>query len=111
MKSDLFYQLFYAALKSENMDEFVAENGAGGKMERECDMDTAIDQMREIWLMAHMTVADLRKTTGLSQTKFGLRFCIPQRTIEGWERGKCECKPYIRLMMAEILGLVNITVE
>ena len=34
-----------------------------------------------------MTVQELRKMTGLSQTKFGEKYGIPLRTIQSWELG------------------------
>nr|DAY24182.1 MAG TPA: helix-turn-helix domain protein [Caudoviricetes sp.] len=48
---------------------------------------------------------ELRKETGLSQTKFAERFKIPLRTIQDWEYGKREIRSYIIDMMCRIIEL------
>lgn len=44
-------------------------------------------------------IKQLRKSTGLSQTKFGELFGIPMRTIQNWETGEREPAEYIVNMM------------
>jgi len=39
-------------------------------------------------------IKELRKLTGLSQAAFALRFQIPRRTLENWERGVNQCPDY-----------------
>jgi len=34
-----------------------------------------------------MTINEIRQLTGLSQVKFGEKYHIPKRTIQGWEEG------------------------
>ena len=63
-------------------------------------------QRGRIWDLAHMTVADIRNTTGLSQAKFAERFCIPRHTLINWEH-RGICAPYIRLMLARLCGLTE----
>lgn len=64
-----------------------------------------LEQLGCIWDVAHMPVNEIRATTGLTQVGFAERFCVSRRTVEGWEyRG---CPSHIRLMMAEVLGLIN----
>ena len=48
---------------------------------------------------------ELRKETGLSQTKFAERFKIPLMTIQDWEYGKREIRSYIIDMMCRIIEL------
>lgn len=38
---------------------------------------------------------ELRKTTGLSMQKFGDRYGIPLRTIQGWEGGERVAPSYV----------------
>lgn len=50
-------------------------------------------------------IKQLRKSTGLSQTKFGELFGIPMRTIQNWETGEREPANYIVNMMEIIANL------
>ena len=61
-----------------------------------------------IWDAYHMSVKELRATTGLSQAAFTRRFLIPRRTLENWESTKVsnECPLYIRMLIADSLGLL-----
>lgn len=59
------------------------------------------------WEAAHMSVKDICKAVGLTQAGLAQRFCIPKRTVEDWCRGVRTCAPYIRLMMCELLGLIE----
>ena len=50
---------------------------------------------------------DILKAAGLTQREFAKRFYISTRTVEEWCSGKNSCKIYIRLMFAELLGLIK----
>ena len=52
-----------------------------------------------------MTIQQLRKSTGLSQSKFSAYFGIPTATLQDWEHGRRTPPPYIIGMMARILEL------
>lgn len=52
-----------------------------------------------------MTIRDIRDRTGLSQSKFAAKFGIPVNTIQTWEAGNSEPRPYILFMMSRILEL------
>ena len=52
-----------------------------------------------------MDIAELRKQTGMSQSKFAAYFEIPVRTVQDWEQGKRKPAPYIPKMMKRILDL------
>ncbi len=57
-----------------------------------------------------MRVKELRKKTGLSQSKFAKLFNIPTYQIQNWEQGYRNPKPYIVEMMEKILryeGWIN----
>lgn len=53
-------------------------------------------------------IKQLRKSTGLSQTKFGELFGIPMRTIQNWETGEREPANYIVNMMEIITDLKGV---
>lgn len=46
---------------------------------------------------------ELRKSLGLSQSQFAKKFGIPCRTIQKWECGASEPKPYLLAMMHSIV--------
>jgi len=50
-------------------------------------------------------IKELRKSLGLSQAKFATKFGIPLRTVQDWEYGKREPRPYIIYMMYRIIEL------
>lgn len=52
-----------------------------------------------------MSVKEIAKAAGMSQTALANRFGIPRRTMEDWCRGVSKCPLYTRLMMQECLGL------
>lgn len=66
-----------------------------------------LDQLESIWDIAHLSVRDIRRHTGLTQRKFCDKFCIPYRSLEDWERGISKCPPYLRLMLAQLVGAFN----
>ena len=52
-----------------------------------------------------MTIRQLRKSTGLSQSKFSAYFGIPTSTLQDWEHERRTPPPYIVSMMKRILDL------
>lgn len=52
-----------------------------------------------------MTIQQLRKSTGMSQSKFSSYFGIPTSTLQDWEHGRRTPAPYIIRMMERILEL------
>lgn len=58
-----------------------------------------------------MTVKELRKLTGLSQSKFAAYFNIPVRSLQCWENSPRNPAPYIPQMMERILRLEGMIKE
>jgi len=52
-----------------------------------------------------MTVQELRKSTGLSQSKFAAYFGIPTSTLQDWEHERRNPPSYVVDMMERILKL------
>lgn len=50
-------------------------------------------------------IKELRKKTGLSQSKFSAKFGIPVRTLQQWEQGISAPPEYLVRMMAYIMAL------
>lgn len=58
-----------------------------------------IDELGRIWDIAHMTFADIYRTSGKTLTDFALHYHIPYRTVQGWKAGERECPLYLRLLL------------
>ena len=50
-------------------------------------------------------IKELRKKTGLQQSKFSAKFGIPVRTLQQWEQGISAPPEYLVRMMAYIMQL------
>ena len=73
------------------------------------DLSVTASELILIWEAYHMTIRDLRTASGLSRMDFSRRFCIPIRSVENWEctgPNARECPVYVRLLIAEALGLM-----
>lgn len=73
------------------------------------DVDTAtVEQLMKLWRVANDPFRVLLDSMGLSLSQCSARFCIPYRTVQDWAAERRSCAPYIRLMMAELTGLVHL---
>lgn len=103
-----FYTIFTAAAVSTDRAAFVSDWALSPIWGDEEDAPVPADrveQLSALWDAAHLTVRDIRRATGLSQAAFAQRFCIPRRTVEDWERGIGSCSLYLRLLLAQAVGL------
>ena len=90
-------------------DAFVSDLALSSAFPEESDLTETVSELSMIWEAYHMTIRDLRTAAGLSRIDFSRRFCIPIRTIENWECNGAnarECPAYVRLLIAEALGLM-----
>lgn len=107
-----FYILFTAATKEQDRERYIAEwstssifyPDAGGP---DIDPDELADALGNIWDVAHMSTRDIRQHLGLTQAAFAERFCIPRRTVEGWEARRTT-PPYVVLLLAESAGMLKV---
>lgn len=109
MTDKQFYTIFSDALTpdSSDRDAFASDWAVSSIWEDEtADMVELSDLCGRIWDLAHMTVADIRASTGLTQAAFATRFCIPFRTIQNWEQ-RGGCPTYVLLMLARLCGLAD----
>ena len=108
-----FYILFNAAGAEQDRDLFISEWSSRSifypKTESpDIDADELAESLGNIWDVAHMTTRDIRQHLGLTQAAFAERFCIPRRTVEGWESGRTT-PPYVVLLLAESAGMLKVT--
>lgn len=104
----LFHELFGSAIEIADRDAYVSDwalSSAWGD-DPEAEIPAArLEALERLWDMAHSTIRDIRAHTGLSQAAFAVRYCIPRRTVENWESGDRQCADYVRLLLAEAVGL------
>lgn len=90
-------------------DAFVSDLSLSSAFPEESDLTETVSELSMIWEAYHMTIRDLRTAAGLSRMEFSRRFRIPIRTVENWEctgPNSRECPTYVRLLIAEAIGLM-----
>jgi hypothetical protein len=108
MTDKLFNTLWTAALDCADRDTYVSDwalsSACGDAPEADVPADR-VEELGHLWDAAHLTIRDIRAHTGLSQAAFAVRYCIPRRTVENWESGDRQCADYVRLLLAEAVGV------
>lgn len=111
MTDKQIYQLFGEAANYTDPDAFASDAALSlldpDNPGQEVDMG-AFEQLRTLWHVANDPFRTLLERMGLSQTQCSTRFCIPLRTVQGWAEGSRTPPPYVRLMMAELAGLIKL---
>ena len=110
MTDKQFYSIFSDALSNESAsrEAFVSDWALSSIWDDGQDIpEDRNAEIGDIWDVAHLTICDIRQHTGLSQAKFATRFCIPRRSVEDWESGARKCPDYLRLLLAQTVGLYN----
>lgn len=109
MTYETYRDLIAAALTAESEEMFISAPGWADWMdEYGDDTDRLVSDMCNIYQVSHMTMPDLLSASGLTKAAFSRRFLIPLRTVENWVSGIRPCPIYVRLMIADLLGLVTV---
>lgn len=90
-------------------DAYVSDLALSSAFPEDSDPVSTASQLRMVWDAWHMSIADLRAASGLSRVDFSRRYAIPLRSVENWEStgsNARECPVYLRLLLAESLGLL-----
>lgn len=110
MPDALFHMLFGDALICTDRDAYISDWALdyvwGDDPEDEIP-EARIEMLGRLWDIAHCTIRDIRRYTGLTQKAFSERFLIPARTIGNWETGYSSCPDYLRLLLAEAAGMYH----
>lgn len=69
------------------------------------DEEKAVEMIKNIHHITHITAKNLITESGLTQTKFAERFMIPLRTVQNWCGGQRTMPRYEKFMFAMLLGL------
>ena len=107
-----FYTLFGAATKEQDRGRYIAEWSSSsifypGENVPDINADDLSEALENIWDVAHLTTRDIRQHLGLTQAAFAERFCVPRRTVEGWEARRTT-PPYVVLLLAKSAGMLKV---
>lgn len=108
MTDKQFSTLFGGALADKDRDMYVSDWALSDIWGDLPDAEIPEDRIKSLialWDVAHITIREIRAATGLSQVAFAQRFCIPRRTVENWESGASACPDYLRILLAQAVGL------
>jgi len=64
-----------------------------------------LEELGRIWDVAHMSMRDIRKNSGITQAAFAQKFLIPRRTVENWDRGVNTPPEYVKILIAKSMSL------
>lgn len=107
MTDKQFHTLFGEALSANDRDAFSSDWALSSIWnDNDSDLSDLASLCGKVWDIAHLSVAEIRAHTGLTQAEFAIRYCIPFRTVQNWEyRGGCQ--DYVRLMLARLCGMTD----
>lgn len=113
MTDKLIYTIYADATNYTDPDAFASDWATSSAVLDPEDPFSEIDpvlveHLHTLWHIANDPFRDLLALLGLNQTQCSVRFCIPLRTVQDWAAGRRTPPPYLRLMMAEIAGLVKL---
>lgn len=66
-----------------------------------------LEWLGQLWDAVHRSYKDVAAAAGMSQRELARHFCVPYKTIEGWQSGRHEPPRYVLLLMQENLGLLR----
>lgn len=109
MTDKQIYQYFGEAANYTDPDAYASDVGLSllDPNDPGQEADTAVfEQMRTLWYVSNDPFKSLLERMGLSQAQCSVRFCIPIRTVQDWAGERRAMPQYVRLMMAELTGIV-----
>ena len=108
-----FSTLWGVAIESTDRDMYISEWSTSSIFYPDHDTDgldrpRVADALGNIWDVAHMSFAEMRKSAGMTQAQFSKLLCIPLRTMQNWEYRSGQCPDYYRLMISDFLGILQV---
>ena len=108
MTNKLFKKLFQDALEQPDCEQYIAEYGYPDWFDDiSQDVDEIIKILKNIHYAANCSMRQLVSESGMTQAAFAERFFVPLRTLEDWVAGRRTPPPYVKLMMAELIGVIE----
>ena len=107
MTDKLFAKLWQDALSQPDCELYIAEYGYPDWFDEISeDVNEAVSTLSAIHRVANMSVREMLSESGLTQSAFAVKFCIPLRTVENWAAEVNKCPDYTRLLIARQLELL-----
>ena len=106
-----FATIWGEAIQTADRDQYISDWSLSSIWVDDPDDDIPaerIDILGKLWDVAHMSTKEMRAREGVSQRKFADAFGIPARSIENWEGGQRDTTPYIKLLLANALGIIDL---
>ena len=98
--SDIILTVDFIDPEDSNQDRDYCENN-------KLNLELA-EQLRIMWHVSHDSFDDFLRLIGLTPSQLCKRFCIPQQTVMDWANGAEDIPSYVRLMLAEAVGALDI---
>ncbi len=109
MTKERFLYLYHIAKEQPNLPLYIGEFGYPDYFnEISTDPDEVVKRLTEIHNLAHMSMSDVVKTSQFGISEFARYFDIPLHTVQNWVYGARACPEYVKLLVAENLGLIKI---
>ncbi|MHC5227368.1 hypothetical protein ACYSNW_03700 [Enterococcus sp. LJL99] len=99
MNYHLFSILFQEALACDSLENFYSKHATQEWLK---DYEN-IPILTTIFNLSKMSVSDLYKSIGMSQTKFAISYDIPLAVVREWDSGQAIVPNYIIMLVAYTL--------
>ena len=109
MNDAIFSNLWGEALTAADQDAYVSDWSISSIWGDDPTDDVPQDRiayLSRLWDAAHMSIRQIVDASGLKQSAFATRYCIPYRTVQDWYGGRRQAPDYVRLMLIRLLGLL-----
>ena len=107
MKNDVLAMMWKSAQACADRTAFVNDWRLSSGFGDDGDFVDCVEMAGTVWDVAHMSIRDIVKVSGLSQAAFAARIGAPTRTVEDWCRGVRTPPEYVRLLVALDLKLIS----
>lgn len=108
MTKSLFLKLYHDAKEQPDRELYISEYGYPDYFDEISDNpDEVVKALSDVHKLAHMSFREFLAEANISQTGFARYFDIPLRTVQDWASGARRCPEYLKLMAAELLGVIT----
>ena len=114
MTKDQYYYAVTEAAEYPDLDAYlsdVAMSTVWGNDPETPIPQQRLDDLAAIFAAVHRTPREILALTGLSQAGFAQRYVMPRRTLQDWLLGNHTCPLYLRLLVQQSLGLLDVKVS
>lgn len=114
MTKDQYYYAVTEAAEYPDLDAYLSDVAMSTEWGDDPDApipQQRLDDLTAIFIAVHRTTRDILDLSGLSQASFAQRYAIPRRTFQDWVLGVRTCPLYLRLLLQQSEGLLQVKVS